>query len=142
MRESKNLLFKSLSIFLLIVFLLFCFRISLAKDVFEISLPKNFDEAKAKFWEAIKYIPQILKILWQKLLSYLERAYFWAQNIWNSKIEPYLFKIENYLKEKFKQRKPIIKEELKKEEKELKKEASGVWRRGWEKIKQKIKNIF
>jgi hypothetical protein len=128
---NYELKIKNLILFLIIAgFLLPSFCLSQTSGT--AGPPQNFGEIKTMGLNALKFIPQTLAKIWQEGIT-------WLKKIWQSYIYPFLHKIwqkiDSLFGKEIEERKPIIKEELKKETEEMKKEVPLVTKSLWEKLK-------
>ncbi len=98
--------------------------------------PKTLEELKETGLKVLRFLPDILKKGW-------EATIYWLKKIWQSYIYPFFHKIwqkiDSLFGKEIEQRKPIIKEEFKKETEEMKKEVPLVTKSLWEKFKELIK---
>ena len=94
--------------------------------------PQSFSDIKNMGFKALKFIPQTLEKIWQGGTA-------WLKNIWNNYLYPFLHKIWQKIDALFgnqiEQRKPVIKEEFKKETQEMKQDIPQVVKSIWEKVK-------
>ena len=94
--------------------------------------PQTVEGLRLTLWNAVKFFPETLKKVGGEVIS-------WLKNIWNSYIYPFLHKIwqkiDSLFGKEIEQRKPIIKEEFKKEAEEMKQEVPLVTKSLWEKLK-------
>jgi len=98
--------------------------------------PQTVEGLKLTLWNAVKFFPETAKKVEGEVLS-------WLKNIWKSYFYPFLHKIwqkiDSLFGKEIEQRKPIIKEEFKKETEEMKKEVPLVTKSLWEKLKEFFK---
>ena len=94
--------------------------------------PQTVEGLRLTLWNAVKFFPETIKKAGGEVIS-------WLKNIWNSYIYPFLHKIwqkiDSLFGKEIEERKPIIKEEFKKETQEMKQEVPLVTKSLWEKLK-------
>ena len=121
---------KSILFLILIGFLLPNFGLAQVSET--AGPPQTFGEIKTMGLKALKFFPDILKKIWQETTG-------WLKKIWQSYIYPFLHKIwqkiDSLFGKEIEQRKPIIKEEFKKETQEMKQDIPQVGKSVWEKLK-------
>ncbi|MCD6528243.1 hypothetical protein J7K44_01230 [bacterium] len=103
-----------------------------------VKTPETIEEAKSFSEKILKALPQTIKKLWQE-----EVLPFWKKTWvkwWHSFIKPWLKNIWQKILSLFEERKPLIKEEFKREKKEMKeeikKELPKVEKTFWERLKE------
>lgn len=115
---------------------------------FQIKAPETLEEARKMGEEVGKKTlekgPGIIEKIWRKeVLPIWKRMWEWFGEVWNSyigqNVKLFWKKILNLLRKEIEKRKPIIKEELKKEKNELKKELPRVGKSFWEKFKELLR---
>ena len=98
--------------------------------------PQSLEELKTAGLRALKFIPETSEKICQETTG-------WLKKIWQSYIYPFLHKIwqkiDSLFGKEIEQRKPIIKEEFKKETEEMKEELPLVTKSLWEKLKELLK---
>lgn len=98
--------------------------------------PQSFDEMKIMGFKALKFFPDTLKKIWQE-------GTIWIKKIWNSYLYPFFHKIweriDSLFGKEIEQRKPVIKEEFKKETQEMKQDLPQLAKSVWQKLKDFFK---
>ena len=105
--------------------------------------PETLKEAEIVGGKIIKLLPETLKGIWQEALVIWQTMEKRAKNFSDSYIWPWFQniwqKIQSSFGKEIKQRKPVIKEEFKKEKEEMKTELPKVGKPLWERFKELIK---
>ena len=135
--------------FLLILFfvaLLLVFPKPTFSQVEVLEPPSTLEQVKTQGSEFLRSFPGAIKSIFPEALAVLKKTSGWLKNIWNSFLSPWFKNIWKETGLIVKQKKPVIQEELKKEQKELKEEIKtelpGIKETGkslWQKLKDLIK---
>ncbi len=98
--------------------------------------PQTTEGLKTALWNAVKFFPETIKKLAGETID-------WLKKIWNSYIYPFLhkiwLKIDVIFGKEIEERKPVVKEEFKKETQEMKQDIPQVGKSIWEKVKDFFK---
>lgn len=98
--------------------------------------PQTLEGVKEIGLKALRFFPDILK-------KALDETINWLKKVWQSYFYPFLHriwqKIDTVFGKEIRERKPIIKEEFKKETEEMKQEVPLLSKSLWEKLKEFFK---
>lgn len=134
--KKELIFFSGVSLFFVFSFSNICFaQEGIGADSI-VSVPSTLQEAKEVavkvFWTAVKFLPNILKKIWdENVYPVWQKMWNAFYNWWEGSLKPFIYKIfkkeiQPRAEEEIEKRKPIVEEELEKERQEMRQELQEI----------------